>query len=150
MGFNSGFKGLMIEIKKQKTCTDRDDNTSGQEWHSKEAQKKLKQKSFVYRDTSNVEHEIYNYANNSWSNRNIKKGLKKRFEAMPEKAFNRFTTKDSCTWNITLMRKVLQCETWSPSSVDHRWFRRRSTGEKRLITRHNENNSVHFNSVGIY
>jgi hypothetical protein len=41
--------------------------------------------SFMYRDTTNVEHKIYNYTGNNWSNRNIKKGLKESFEAMPEK-----------------------------------------------------------------
>jgi len=39
----------------------------------------------MYRDTTNVEHKIYNYTGNNWSNRNIEKGLKESFEAMPEK-----------------------------------------------------------------
>jgi hypothetical protein len=39
----------------------------------------------MYRNTTNVEHEICNYTGNNWSNRNVKRRLKKSFEAMPEK-----------------------------------------------------------------
>jgi len=33
----------------------------------KEAEKKLKYKRFMYRDTTNVEPEMYDYTNNNWS-----------------------------------------------------------------------------------
>jgi len=33
----------------------------------KEAEKKLKYKRFMYRDTANVEPEMYDYTNNNWS-----------------------------------------------------------------------------------
>ena len=66
----------------------------------------------MYRDIRNVKPELYNYTGNNWSNRNIKKSLKKSFEAMPEKLSTDSLPKTaSCTWNITLVRKVLQCET---------------------------------------
>jgi len=43
----------------------------------------------MYRDTTNVEPEMYNYTSNNWSHW---KGTRKTFD--------RFTTKDSYTWNI--------------------------------------------------
>jgi hypothetical protein len=48
--------------------------------------------------------------------------------------FDRFTTKDSYTRNITHNTKVLQCEVWSLSDGYHRWFER-STRKKRPVTR---------------
>jgi hypothetical protein len=69
----------------------------------KEADKRLKYISFMYVGTANVEHEIYDYTGNNRSHRNSNKILRNNFEAMPrnKKTFNRFTTKDSCIWNIT-------------------------------------------------
>ena len=55
----------------------------------------------MYRDTENVEHEMYVYTGNNWSHRNNNKRFKETFESHGRKTFNRFTTKDSCTWNIT-------------------------------------------------
>jgi hypothetical protein len=37
----------------------------------------------MYRETTNVEHEMYNYSGNNWSHRNGNKCLKKTFEAVP-------------------------------------------------------------------
>ena len=39
-----------------------------------------------------------------------------------------------------IIRKVLQCEAWSLSGGDHRWFKR-STGKKRPVTRDDDNNN---------
>jgi predicted nuclease of predicted toxin-antitoxin system len=62
----------------------------------------------MYRDTKNVEPEIYKYTGNNWSNRNIEKSLKKSFEAMPEKLSTDSLPKTaSRSWNIRLVRKVL-------------------------------------------
>jgi hypothetical protein len=33
----------------------------------KEAEKKLKYKEFMYRDTTNVKHEMYDYTGNNWN-----------------------------------------------------------------------------------
>jgi hypothetical protein len=39
-----------------------------------------------------------------------------------------------------IIRKVLQCETWSLSGGDHPWFKR-STRKKRPVTRDDNNNN---------
>ena len=55
----------------------------------------------MYRDTTNVEHEMYDYTGNNWSHRNGNKRFKDKFVSHTSKTFNIFTTQDSCTWNIT-------------------------------------------------
>jgi len=55
----------------------------------------------MYRDTKNVEPEIYNYTNNNWSHWNSNEKLKETFGSYTKKTFNRFVANDSCTWNIT-------------------------------------------------
>ena len=65
----------------------------------KEAEKKLKYKSLnMYRDTTNVEPEMYD---NNWSHWNSNEKLKEKFGNCAGKTFDRFTTTDSYTWNIT-------------------------------------------------
>jgi hypothetical protein len=66
----------------------------------KEAEKELKYKSF-YRDTTNVEPEMYDYTSNNWSHWNSNEKLKEIFGSYSRNRFDRFTTKDSYTWNIT-------------------------------------------------
>jgi hypothetical protein len=63
----------------------------------------------------------------------VTKGLKKKLEAINRKTFNRFRTKDSYTSHK--IRKVLQSETGSLNVCDHRWLKRRSTRERRLMKR---------------
>jgi len=55
----------------------------------------------MYRDTTNVEHEIVYHTENSWSHRNSKTGFKEKFGTHTVGTFNRFGTKDSGTGNIT-------------------------------------------------
>jgi hypothetical protein len=55
-----------------------------------------------------------------------------------KKTFDRFSTKDGHTWNVT--RKILQCETGSLSGVDLSWFKGRRAGEKGPVTGDNNNN----------
>ena len=64
----------------------------------KEAEKKLKYK-FLY--IENVEPEMYDYTSNNWSHWNSNEKLKEKFGSGTRKTFDRFTTKDSYTWNIT-------------------------------------------------
>jgi len=56
---------------------------------------------FMYRDTTNVELEVYDYTNNKWSHWNGNEKLKEKFGSYTRKTFDRFTTKDSYIWNIT-------------------------------------------------
>jgi len=48
-----------------------------------------------------VEHEIYDYTGDNWSHRNGNKSFKEKFGGRTRKILNRFTTTDSCTWNVT-------------------------------------------------
>jgi hypothetical protein len=65
---------------------------------------------FMYRDTTNVEPERYDYTGNNWSYWNSNEKLNEKFGSCTMKTFDSFTTKDSYTWNITHTTKVLQCE----------------------------------------
>jgi hypothetical protein len=65
------------------------------------SRKEVKIQELMYRDTTNVEPEMYNYTSNNWSHWNSNKKLKEKFESCTRKTFDRFTTNDSCTWNIT-------------------------------------------------
>ena len=76
-------------------------NTSGQKCHEEGSRKETKIQEFMYRDTANVEHEMCNYTGNNSSHRNNNIRLKEKSESHTRKTFNGFTTKDSCTWNIT-------------------------------------------------
>jgi hypothetical protein len=55
----------------------------------------------MYRDTTNVEPEMYDYTSNNWSHLNSNEKLKEKLLRYTRKRFDRFTTKDSYTWNIT-------------------------------------------------
>jgi hypothetical protein len=67
----------------------------------KGSRKETKIHEFMYRDTVNVEHEMYDYTGNNWSHLNSNKRFKEKFRSHIRKTFNTFTTKDSYTWNIT-------------------------------------------------
>jgi hypothetical protein len=49
----------------------------------------------------NVEHEMFCYTSNHWSHRNCNYRTEKVSGNNTRKAFNRFSTKNSCTRNIT-------------------------------------------------
>jgi len=53
-----------------------------------------------YRDTTNVEPEMYDYTSNNWSHWNSNEKLKEKFGSYTRKTFDRFSTIDSYTWNI--------------------------------------------------
>ena len=114
---------------------DRHGNIHGQKFHAKGSRKEGKIQEFMYRDAMNVEHEMYDYTSNNWSHRNSNESFKEKFVSHTGKTFNRFTTKDSYTWNITHnIQKVLQSENGSLSIGDRRWFKR-STRGKKTVTR---------------
>jgi hypothetical protein len=59
---------LIIKNKKDYRCTlDRCGNTRRQECHANVSGEKAKIQQFMYRDTTNVEHEMYDYTGNGWS-----------------------------------------------------------------------------------
>jgi hypothetical protein len=62
-----------------------------------------KEAEFRYRDTTNVEPEMYDYTSYNWShwNSNEKRKEKSGSYEYIRKTFDRYTREDSCTWNIT-------------------------------------------------
>ena len=55
----------------------------------------------MYRDKMNVEPEMYKCTSNNWNYWNSNEKLKEKFGNCTGKTFDRFTTKDIYTWNIT-------------------------------------------------
>jgi len=66
----------------------------------KEAEKKLKYRSLGI-EITNVEPEMYDYTSNNENHWNGNEKLKEKCGRYTKKTFDRFTTKDSYTWNIT-------------------------------------------------
>jgi len=81
--------------------TDRCGNTRRQKCCAKGSGKEVKIQEFRYRNTTNVETEMYDYTSNNLSHWNSNEKLKEKFGSCTRKTFSRFTTKDSYTWNIT-------------------------------------------------
>jgi hypothetical protein len=52
-------------------------------------------------NATNVEPEIYDYTSYNCSHRNSNEKLKEISGSYTRKTFDRFTTEDSCTWDIT-------------------------------------------------
>ena len=63
--------------------------------------KEAKIQEFMYRDTANVEPEMYDHTGNNWSHRNGNRRFTVKSGSHTRQAFNRFSTKDSYTRNIT-------------------------------------------------
>ena len=65
---------------------------------------------------------------------------RKNLEAIPGKHSTDSLQKTAILGTSHTVRKVLQSGKWSRSGGDQRWFKR-STGEKRAVTRDNSNNN---------
>jgi hypothetical protein len=63
---------------------------------------------FRYRDATNVEPEMYDYASYNWSHQ---KSLTKNLEAVPGKHSIDSLQKTAIVGTSHIIRKVLQCET---------------------------------------
>jgi len=81
--------------------TDRCGNTRRQKCCAKGSGKEVKIQEFMYRDTTNVEPEMYDYTSNNWSHWNSNEKLEEKFGSCTRKTFDRFTTNDSYAWNNT-------------------------------------------------
>ena len=92
---------IIIKNTKEKTCTLIDVAIPADRNVVKRKREKVKIQEFMYRDTMNVEPEMYECTSNNWSHWNSNKKLKEKFVNCTRKTFNRFTTKGSYTWNIT-------------------------------------------------
>jgi len=92
----------IIKNKKEKTCTMIDvaipvDRNVVQ----KEAEKKLKYKSVCIEIQRTWNMKCMIIPVNNWSHRKSNKSFKEKFGSHTRKTFNRCTTQDSSTWNIT-------------------------------------------------
>ena len=76
-------------------------NTHRQKCCAKGSGKEFKIQEFMYRDITNVEPEMYDCTSNYWSHWNSNEKLKEKFGNCTKHTLDRFTTKDSSTWNIT-------------------------------------------------
>ena len=93
---------IIIKNKREKTCTLIDVAIpADRNVVQKEAEKKLKYERLVIEITTNVEPEMYDYTSNNWSHWNGNEKRKEKFGSCTRKTLDRFTTKDSYTWNIT-------------------------------------------------
>ena len=66
----------------------------------KEVEKKLKYKSLCTEIQRMWNLKVYDHTNNNWSYWNSNEKLKEKFGSCTRKILDRFTTKDSYTWNI--------------------------------------------------
>jgi len=81
--------------------TDTCGNTCRQKCFAKRSGKEVKIHGIVYRDRANMEPQMYDYTDNNWSHWKSNEKLKEKFGSCTGKSLDRFTTKDSYTWNIT-------------------------------------------------
>ena len=82
----------------------------------------------------------------------VTRSLRKNLEAVPEKHSIDSLQKTAILGTSHIIRKVLQCEAWSLSGGDHRWFMR-STGRKSLwqeTSIHNNNNNNNNKELHYY
>ena len=131
--------------KRENMHTDRCGNTRRQKWCAKGSGKEVKIQEFVYRDTTNVEPEMYDCTSNNWSHWNSNVKLKENLETIPGKHSIDSLQKTAILGTSHIIRKVLQCEAWSLSGGDHRRFKR-STRKKCLwqetyVSNNNNNNN---------
>ena len=90
--------------------TDRCGNTRRQKCCAKGSGKEVKIQEFVYRDTTNVEPEMYIYTSNNWNHWNSNEKLKENLETIPGKHSIDSLPKTAILGTSHIIRKVLQCE----------------------------------------
>ena len=80
----------------------------------------------------------------------VTRSLRKNLETVPGKHSIDSLQKTTILGTSHIIQKVLQCEAWSVSGGDHRWFKR-STRKKRPVTRdsisYNNNNNNNNNNI---
>jgi hypothetical protein len=89
------------KTKRENIYTDRSGNTRREKCRAKGSGREVNIQEFRYRDTTNVEPEMYEYTSYNWSHWNSNEKLKEKSGSSTRKTFDRFTTEDSYTWNIT-------------------------------------------------
>ena len=106
---------MIIKKKKEKTCTLIDVAIPADRMLCKRSGKGVEIQEFMYRDTTNVEPEMYDYTNSNCSHWNSNEKLKEKFGNCTRKTLDRFTISSlqkTAILGITkITRKVLQSET---------------------------------------
>jgi hypothetical protein len=92
---------IIIKKKRENMRTVRCGNTHRQKCRTKGRGKEVKIQELVHRDTTILEPINIDHTSNNWSHWNSNEKLKEKFGRYTKKKFDRFTTKDSYTWNIT-------------------------------------------------
>ena len=90
--------------------TDRSGNTRRQKCCAKGSGKEVKIQEFVYRDTTNVEPEMYDCPGISGATGIVTRSLKKNLETIPGKHSIDSVQKTAILGTSHIIRKVLQCE----------------------------------------
>ena len=91
---------------------DRCGNTRRQKCRAKGSGKEVKIHEFRYRDTTNVEPEMFDYTSNNWSHCNNNEKLKEKFGIyIPGKHSINSLQKTAILETSHVIRKLLQCET---------------------------------------
>jgi hypothetical protein len=103
---------IIIKNKNRENMhTDGHGNICSQKCHAKGSRKQVKIQEFRYRDTTNVEPEMYDYTSYNWSHWNSNKNLRKNLEATPGKHSIDSLQKTAVLGTSHIIRKVLPCET---------------------------------------
>ena len=76
---------------------DRCGNTCRQKCCAKGSGREVKIQEFMYRDTTNVEHDVCDYTGNNWRDSSSNSWFEGRFVSRTGKTFNRFTIEDNHT-----------------------------------------------------
>jgi hypothetical protein len=87
-------------------------------------------------------HQRKDYSANNWSHRNSNKRIKEKFGSHTRKTFNTFTTKDSCTWNMTLNMESTAVRNLKPERWGSPLMQEKYQGEKACDKRQEQNNLI--------
>jgi len=90
--------------------TDRFGNTRREKCCAKGSGKEVKIQEFMYRDTRNVEPEMYDYTSKFGATGIVTRNLRKNLEAVPGKHSIDSLQKTAILGTSHIIRKVLQCE----------------------------------------
>ena len=117
--------------------TDRCGNICRQKCCVKGSGKEVKIQEFMYRVITNVEPEMYDYTSKNRSHWNSNEKPKEKFGSCSRKTFDRFTTKDSYTWNIT--HNMESTAVWN--LVQERYQAEKACDKRHPYNNNNNNNN---------
>ena len=92
---------------------------------------------------------MYDNTSNNWSHWDSNEKLKEKFGSCTRKTVNRFTTQDSCTWNITHNTEStavwrLKTERWGSPLVQEKYQEEKACDKRHNNNNNNNNNIIHW------